>query len=438
MPAVIDDLVEEVGKLTTAATDLLNTVNVGKVELDTAVTNATRYATSATNQATAAAQQATNAKQQAASASTSAVQAQKAASDVTAVATGGTASLTAAAGKIPIADNKKEIDKNYLNIYIRDGYRYSVEAATGGKNTVLYDAHGNANVMVVIPKFTYGDIGMSTEMGTGVATAFIRSGTEIPEIFIGKYLGAGAHGVSTAGADPKVSIDFDQAKSICESKGTGWHLMTVHEWAAIALWCMANGYQPKGNTQYGRAYDVLHEFGRRGDGRSPNDREGVARTNTGTGPVSWAHDNTNAGVYDLVGNVWEWQYGLKTQNGRVICTPDNEFTTLEAQWTPQECYFDNPLKLNSQVTSTGSPSAKWKGLTSDTSYASNELMQRLLIEPTGLAVQGQLYVNNNGERLPIRGGGWRNGSNAGLAALNLNNARGQVSSSVGFRPAFVA
>ena len=38
-------------------------------------------------------------------------------------------------------------------------------------------------------------------------------------------------------------------------------------------------------------------------------------------------------------------------------------------------------------------------------------------------------------RLPIRGGNWNNGSNAGLAALNLNNARSNSNTNIGFRPA---
>ena len=37
--------------------------------------------------------------------------------------------------------------------------------------------------------------------------------------------------------------------------------------------------------------------------------------------------------------------------------------------------------------------------------------------------------------LPIRGGNWNNGSNAGLAALNLNNARSNSNTNIGFRPA---
>jgi retron-type reverse transcriptase len=38
-------------------------------------------------------------------------------------------------------------------------------------------------------------------------------------------------------------------------------------------------------------------------------------------------------------------------------------------------------------------------------------------------------------RLPIRGGNWNNAGNAGLAALNLNNARTNANSNIGFRPA---
>ncbi|PTV94003.1 hypothetical protein C8J27_11054 [Rhodobacter aestuarii] len=39
------------------------------------------------------------------------------------------------------------------------------------------------------------------------------------------------------------------------------------------------------------------------------------------------------------------------------------------------------------------------------------------------------------ERLPIRGGNWNNGGNAGVFALNLNNPRSNVNASIGFRPA---
>ncbi len=40
--------------------------------------------------------------------------------------------------------------------------------------------------------------------------------------------------------------------------------------------------------------------------------------------------------------------------------------------------------------------------------------------------------------LPIRGGNWNNGANAGLFALNLNNERSNVNTNIGFRPDCIA
>jgi len=39
------------------------------------------------------------------------------------------------------------------------------------------------------------------------------------------------------------------------------------------------------------------------------------------------------------------------------------------------------------------------------------------------------------KRLPIRGGNWNNGADAGVFALNLNNARSNVNTNIGARPA---
>ncbi|GHV32343.1 hypothetical protein FACS18949_02940 [Clostridia bacterium] len=39
--------------------------------------------------------------------------------------------------------------------------------------------------------------------------------------------------------------------------------------------------------------------------------------------------------------------------------------------------------------------------------------------------------------MPYRGGNWNNGVRAGVFALNLNNARSNVNSNIGFRPALL-
>ncbi len=39
--------------------------------------------------------------------------------------------------------------------------------------------------------------------------------------------------------------------------------------------------------------------------------------------------------------------------------------------------------------------------------------------------------------MPIRGGNWNNGANAGLFNLNLNNVRSNANTNIGFRPALL-
>jgi hypothetical protein len=324
-----------------------------------------------------------------------------------------------------------------------DSLRAQVEAATGGKVTVLYDDKGFPSYMHVIPKFRYEDLGLDATFGPGVATAFIKGNTELSEIFIGQYQASVFDGraVSLPGRDPRISINYDASKAACESKGPGWHLMTMHEWAAIALWCHANGFVPRGNTNWGRAHDATHEFGRRQDGGSPGISSGSARILTGSGPASWRHDNSMGGIADLVGNVWEWQHGMKLVDGQIHLLQDNSFDEDEANWAALGHYLSNEsgtltLKNADPVSNDTSISGEWNSLAKGTGYTESQLLQRLLISPADVAMQGRIYARTEGERFPCRGGGWAGGSTAGLGALSLNNTRAFSDSTLGFRPAF--
>ena len=248
--------------------------------------------------------------------------------------------------------------------------------------------------------------------------------------------------------------------------------MTNWEWAAIMLWCLKNGYQPRGNTGSGRAHDALWETMSAG---TPG--------KTGTGPASWRHDGTLGGISDLVGNVWEWQDGMKLVDGQILMPNDNYFTQAESSWAAQGVYFDSTgtTGTDETVTHNGAPilsaarsvpsddcgtglgsaapdydytviwgEVGWRSVTISASYDAlaaptrQRMMQAAIAAKISsasalpFAAKGYSYVRNYGERLPMRGGKWGNGAIAGVAALDLSERRPYVSGTVGFRPAFIS
>jgi hypothetical protein len=344
-------------------------------------------------------------------------------------------------------------------------YKDAVEAASAGKNTVVFDAQGNPNVMVWMNNFNCEDVnaailarhGWDPQLGTGVFPAFIKNGVQIRGFWYGKYAASnGANGGCSVlpGVYPKVSINYDTAKSLCTNKGAGWHLAANIEWMAVAYLSIAYGEQPRGDTYYGLAHDARHETAKRNSAtHAPGDTAYSASSLTGTGPETWSHDGTRFGVFDLVGIVWEWVDQLKLQEGQIFAPNDNNPDLAEASWPSHECYFDSSgatsgsIILNSEITNrTGdigddgngndSNSSTWSTSSSDASYIKNTLMRQLGIEPaSSSSFNGRLYSRNFGERLPRRGGAWNDGSNAGLGALYFNGARTSVYNIFGFRPA---
>ena len=372
----------------------------------------------------------------AAQASTSAAQAaESAAAAVNAKAEAGTGSLMRVGGAT-----------------ILDAERYALERATGGRQTIIRDSAGNANAMFVLPRFSYADLGMTADMGTGDVTAFdFGSGSIKSEIFIGAYLASGSGAVSAPRQDPRTSLDHTAARNACSAKGAGWHLMTAHEWAAIALWCMANGYEPIGNTNWGRSHAKTWMVGDRADNRAPGDTAGTGRTQTGSMGSEATHTRTLGGIADLVGNVWEWQDGLLLQDGRFKISAYN--TQAEVDWAFADAFLDASTPtggsailsnaVNNRLGAIGdnanagnSANVEWRAMTKSGSYVSNQAMKRLLLEPAGALPQGRIYMRNFGVRLPFRGGHWSYGASAGLAALGLDVSRAYGDTSIGFRPAF--
>jgi hypothetical protein len=296
------------------------------------------------------------------------------------------------------------------------------------------------------------------------------------EIYIGAYQAVVDEGraLSLPGVSPTVNITFDNAKKACTDKGPGWHLMTAWEWAAVSLWCMKNGYQPRGNTNYLKAYDAPWETG------TPAPDNPTAKTLAGTGPVSWRHDNTPFGIADLVGNVWEWNDGLKIVDGQILVPDDNAYDMAESAWPATGVFFDasagpgdrsgavdsgDPILSNTVSKYSETPTPPGGGDTGDFDYAyqtswasmavsagftglpdaTKKKMAQLLIAPKLASsgdpifsdIKGGIWARNYGVRFPLRGGSWGDASDAGLGALSLDDLRALMGSGVGLRPAFI-
>jgi hypothetical protein len=298
-----------------------------------------------------------------------------------------------------------------LDIWVRDKERQALEAASGGLCTIERTTNGQACHMFVLPKTRWEDLLPGQELGTGTHEAFIENGVEKSEILLGIYQAATLNGelVSQPGLAPRRSIDWDQSNS--EAQAAGFNLFGNWEWSAVAFWCMANGYQPTGNTDNGRSHSNPHQRGILG-------LDSVDNTATGSGPNEWNHNNAANGIADLVGNVWEWQWGFKMVDGRIFIAHDNDRSLAESGWA--DSGYDLPSDAN-----------PWSSLAQ---AGATQQVQRALIVPNGVSdPDGRLYANLSGERFPVRGGYRNDAAGAGLGALFLSGSRGYASSSFGLR-----
>ena len=345
-----------------------------------------------------------------------------------------------------------------------DEFKAAVEALSGGKNTVLLDDVGLPGIYVKVPKGYSGDVVKNGDTSR-VHPAFKVDGVEKALFYYSKYVNFVYNGraYSLPGRTGTVWVNQANAKKYCTDKGRGFHLSTMPEWAYLALWSRKNGTMPHGNNNYGKDANYPYETGQAGtvDGNGK-----INQILGGSGPVTWAHNHQNDGVYDLNGNIYEWQDGMRINDGEIQIIANNDAAqgadcdtgatstlwkaimpdgTLVDPGTAGALHYDwlnSKITLSTSTTDT-TDTARNTGYTSldlATGVSCPDIIKDLILYPDdpGQDYGGDTrYTNHVGERLPVCGGVWYSAGGAGVFYVSLNGPRSYTDGRIGFRSAFV-
>lgn len=298
-------------------------------------------------------------------------------------------------------------------------------------NVVIYDDAGLPSIMV---KFT------RPQDVEKVHPMFIIGGEVYDEIFISKYKNCIIDGkaYSLPMQQAATNVTLEEAEKACFSKGEGWHLLTAAERGFLVNYCYDNQTLPHGNTNYGKWHGNESEKCQTYDD---------CRMLTGSGPETWMHDHTIFGVDGLCGDICEWFRGLRLMDGRLEIVPNNnaamninmaEDSTL---WIPVEAgeesvYVtteDGIVRFTTdEPDEKGYDGCRWEQVKFD--FGNCKTLKNLGFfagEP-----KAYIFVDTNGERLPICGGGWYYTSSAGVFYVSLFYPRSDSLGDIGFRSAY--
>jgi hypothetical protein len=293
----------------------------------------------------------------------------------------------------------------------------------------------------------------------------------VDAIYISKYQNIVKNGraYSLPGQDPRTSIDFNAARTACEAKGEGWHCITRMEWGLLLRWCQNNGFMPLGNNNYGKhgTESVYKAIPMTWDSSGK-----ILHTATGTGPLSWRHNNEPDGIADLCGNVWEWTGGMRSVYGELQVLANNNGADLDnsqnasssawmainastgALMTPDGTgttsgsvkmdYISSKLTYSTTITDSarGEHGCSFANIVCDSTIGDNA---KLLLQALGMLqyANSELfashynYFNNKESERCFFSGGLYSSSSCGLASFGGYAARSSSSGGIGFRSAFV-
>lgn len=190
-------------------------------------------------------------------------------------------------------------------IIIRDSLRQAVEAASGGKQTVLYTAKGQPTYMNIITKKTIADLYPSMGL-SDVHPAFKIGSQTLSRLYIGTYQSVIKNGELVSQPYQTVSLVQSQAQmAAAVANGSGHHLMTGAERGLLLGLMNANAFVPfsagtYGTNSQGAAATLGKYSGVRVDGKEPGDTSAKSTIYTGSGPTQFRMNNEFNNISDIL------------------------------------------------------------------------------------------------------------------------------------------
>ena len=357
---------------------------------------------------------------------------------------------------------------------------------SGGKNSIKWVSNGAGTPLywpcIVVRRPAKKAVHYLTGAGDNIHPAFVAGSTNYDQYWMSKYPGPyvtsnsktillalpGFDGMSNLLTRAQIAPSYDTALTYGKAGGNGSHLVTNVEWMEVAMSCLREGFQPKGNNYYGRAYedpDLPEYYGVPAYWSSSK----IARVLNGSGPLSWFHDGSPWGIWGMNGNFYSVTAGLRQKAGEIQVIANNDAAldatdqtdatgawkailqdgSLVAPGTDLTLKYDatTPITIGTGITvRTEAYKANTFGTVTAAAAITIPTIAKLLgIAPAGSAAElgeDYIYMRNDetgtySETVARRGGSWYYYTQCGVFFLGLSYARSDTYNGFGARSAFL-
>jgi sulfatase modifying factor 1 len=387
-----------------------------------------------------------------------------------------------------VAERVKELGANgFTSADEMSEWTAKMHLLSGGKNSIKWVSDGASSELywpcIVVRRPAQKAEFYLTGAGDDIHPAFKAGSTNYDQYWMSKYPGPyiasnskiillslpGFDGMSNLLTRAEIRPNYDSALTYGKAGGNGSHCVTNAEWMEVAMSCLREGFQPKGNNYFGRDYndpDTAEYYGIPASWSSST----MTRVLNGSGPLSWFHDGSPWGIWGMNGNFYQVTAGLRQKAGEIQVIANNDAAldatdqsdasaawkailqdgSLVAPGTDLTLKYDatTPITIGTEIstrTSTVSKSHEFGNVVAADGITIPNIAKLLGIAPAGSAAElGGDYIDLRNdidglylETLARRSGNWAYNTRTGVFILRLGLIRGAQSNDYGARSAFL-